>query len=263
MLLFDQADNKDRRVEYGYFMHDNDHMHFIQRRIITSLANNAPLRFSQLLPPGMPNNTFSYHLKKLLEKGYISLEADGYMPTRKALKTVHFEQAQGVRKLVPRTISMIYITNGQGQVLLIKRHTQPFKHWFGIPSGLIHQNETIQEAARRELFEKTTIETTTELPLAGVLDFRYLEEESKDTFVHAIAFIYQYHYDGPKSKLEGIETRYGKLHWSTLDHPNVLPEVHKIYSLIKEGNFSVSSMTFSEPSSDPKAKKPYLKTITD
>lgn len=241
-------------------MHENDHMHFIQRRIITSLANNAPLRFSQLLPPGMPNNTFSYHLKKLLEKGYVSLEADGYMPTRKALKTIHFEQSQGVRKVGPRTISMIYITNKNNQILLVKRQNQPFKNLYGLPSGLIHQNETLQEAAKRELFEKTTIVTEEHLRLAAVLDFRYLEAESKDTFVHAIAFIYRMKYEGPKSKLEGLETRYGKLHWCRLDHTNILPEVFKIAPIATNSEFSVASMEFEEPISTEKPIKMYATT---
>ncbi len=240
-------------------MQDNSNMHFIQRRIITSLAKNAPLRFSQLLPPGMPNNTFSYHLKKLLEKEYVRLESDGYHATRKALKTIHFEQAQGARKVGPRTISMIYITNKNDQVLLVKRHNQPFKNLYGLPSGLIHQNETLQEAAQRELFEKTTIETIDHLQLTSVLDFRYLEAESKDTFVHAIAFIYRMKYEGPKSRLEGLETRYGKLHWCRLDHTNILPEVFKIAPLAMSNEFSVASMEFEEPVSTEKPIKMYPK----
>jgi len=230
-------------------------MHFIQRRIITSLAKSAPLRFSQLLPPGMPNNTFSYHLKKLLEKEYVVLEADGYHATRKALKTVHFEQAQGARKVGPPTISMIYVTNNQGLVLLLKRHNEPFNHWYGIPSGLIHQNETLQIAAQRELFEKTTIESGDNLSLAGVLDFRYLEASSKDTFIHAIAFIYRYHYEGLKSKLEKLETKYGMLHWSDLKHVHILPEVFTIATIASEAKFQVTSLTFDEPETIHKHKK--------
>lgn len=236
-------------------MHDTSNMHFIQRRIITTLAKSAPLRFSQLMPPGMPNNTFSYHLKKLLEKEYIRLEADGYHATRKALKTVHFEQAQGARKIGPRTISMIYITNKKNQVLLVKRNNQPFKNLYGIPSGLIHHNETLQEAARRELFEKTTIEIQEDLPLVHVLDFRYLEAESRDTFVHAIAFIYRVKYEGVKSILEGQETRYGKLHWCRLDHTNILPEVFELASIAENKKFSVASMEFVEPLSTDKPIK--------
>jgi ADP-ribose pyrophosphatase YjhB (NUDIX family) len=203
----------------------------------------------------MPNNTFSYHLKKLLEKGYVTLEVDGYHATRKALKSLHFEQAQGERRIGPRTISMIYVTNSQGQVLLIKRQNEPFKHWYGIPSGLIHQNETLQEAAQRELFEKTTLETTEHMPLACVLDFRYLEAESKDTFIHAVAFIYRYHYEGNKSQLEGLETKYGKLHWSSLDQGNILPEVYEISNITARNEFAVVSMTFEEPDTQRKAAK--------
>lgn len=63
-------------------------LHHIQRSIILSLATKSPLSFTELQPPHIPNNTFSYHLKKLVENGYVehALTKSGYLPTRKALK---------------------------------------------------------------------------------------------------------------------------------------------------------------------------------
>lgn len=229
-------------------------MHIIQRRIIRSLAQNAPQRFSELQPPALANNTFSYHLKKLLQTGYISLEKEGYIATRKAFKALHFSDTHNTRKLVPITISMIYITNKNGDVLLIRRRTQPFKYWLGVPSGLIHQNETLDDAARRELFEKTTIKASKSLSSAGVLDFRYVDEYSNDTFFHAVAFIYHYSYRGNPDKLEGLETKYGKLRWSSLESKHILPEVHTIAEMIKDNNFSLVSTTFTEPELSSKPK---------
>lgn len=236
-------------------MHEHD-MHIIQRRIIRRLAQNAPQRFSELLPRGLPNNTFSYHLKKLLQTGYIAQEKDGYVATRKAFKTLQFGHAQDNRKLTPITISMIYTTNASGEVLLIRRRMQPFKYWCGVPSGLIHQNETLLDAARRELFEKTTIKASGALKSAGVLDFRYVDENSSDTFFHAIAFIYHYKYRGDTSTLEGLETKYGKLRWSTLRSEDILPEVYAIADIIDNRKLSVTSMTFTEPDLSTKPKKP-------
>lgn len=235
-------------------MHEHD-MHIIQRRIIRRLAQNAPQRFSELLPSGLPNNTFSYHLKKLLETGYIAQERDGYVATRKAFKTLQFGHAQDNRKLTPLTISMIYTTNTDGEVLLIRRRMQPFKYWCGVPSGLIHQNETLLEAARRELYEKTTIKASGALKSAGVLDFRYVDEDSNDTFFHAVAFIYKYKYRGDSTVLDGLETKYGKLRWSTLSAEDILPEVYAIADIVDGHKLSVTSTTFSEPDLSTKPKK--------
>ena len=65
-------------------------MHHIQQQILIKLTEKSPQQFSQLLIDDVPNNSFSYHLKKLVENGYLHHSGNGYEPTRKALKIYHF-----------------------------------------------------------------------------------------------------------------------------------------------------------------------------
>jgi len=225
--------------------------HHIQKSILLNLATNAPQRFSQLQPPRLPNNTFSYHLKKLLDSGYVKQTSEGYILTRKALKLIVYGVSHEKVKTVPKTISMIYITNSSGEILLISRNNRPFQGWYGLPSGLIHTGETLQDAARRELMEKTTIMTTQDLLPVGVLEFRYIEQKTRDIFVHAIGFVYGYTYSGRREELNDVMTKYGQLSWSKLGRSHILPEVAAVHDMIISGKFQHLSVSFEEPEDIP------------
>lgn len=222
--------------------------HHIQKSIILSLASKSPARFSELQPPRVPNNTFSYHLKKLLDSGYIELTETGYIATRKALKLVVFEAGRNSTESYPVVLSTICVTNDDDEILLVNRNNKPFQGWYGLPSGLIHLDEDLQQAARRELLEKTTIQTDADLEQVGVLDFRYISKDSGDIFVHVIAFVYAYKYKGPKQELNDVATKYGQLSWSTLARSHILPEVFTIKEMVDNNVFTHTSVSFIEPS---------------
>lgn len=226
-------------------------MHHIQKSIILNLARTSPLRFSELQPPRIPNNTFSYHLKKLTAGGYVELTSSGYMPTRKALKLVAYGVNTNKAPSTPMMISMVYVENGDGEVLLMSRDHRPFQGWRCLPSGLVHRGETLDQAASREMFEKTTIDPESGLEQAGVLEIRYVEQATQDIFLHSIAFIYKYKFTGDKRLLAGKVTRYGQLYWSDLNRSDILPEVHTVHELLANGIFSHQAVRFDEPPTLP------------
>src|SRR5690349_9452662 len=43
------------------------------------------------------------------------------------------------------------------KILVVKRKKNPFKDEFAIPGGFINENETVEQAAVRELMEETTL----------------------------------------------------------------------------------------------------------
>jgi len=43
------------------------------------------------------------------------------------------------------------------KVLLVKRGIEPFKGKWAIPGGFVHLNESLEEAAERELKEETNV----------------------------------------------------------------------------------------------------------
>lgn len=229
-------------------MFRSTHMHHIQKAILIKLANSSFMRFSELQPPHVPNNTFSYHLKRLLEAGYIEASPLGYTATRKALKIIQDIDSRQHRITRPVALTVLYITNDQGEVLLLERGNRPFKDWRSVPSGIIHGGESLKQAAVRELYEKTLVTVEPDqLNPKGVLDFRYLQQDSNDMFIHAIGFIFTHLYTGARNLLEGRETKYGTLFWSHLTHANVLPEVYTISELISQKETLIQSIDFEEP----------------
>lgn len=201
-------------------------LHHIQRGILLSLAERSPQRFSELQPPRLANNTFSYHLKQLTDKQYLAHHDKQYTLTRKALKLVGMLN-QGVSRRVssPITVTTLYITNSLGEVLVVSRNQHPFRGWYGLPSGAIHVGETLEEAARRELFEKTTLSVDTPLTNIGVLDFQYCQRNADDVFFHAISFIFKLELADTGATITDIATKYGQLSWSKLGRDHILPDV--------------------------------------
>lgn len=235
-------------------------LHHIQKSVIVSLSSASPQRFSQLQPPRVPNNTFSYHLKKLLDNGYVELTPEGYVATRKALKLINHGSNNAARQSTPIVISMLYITNDAGEILLINRTNRPFQGWYGLPSGMIHLGETMQTAAKRELFEKTTIHTDSDLRHIGVLDFQYIQDETEDIFVHAIAFIYAVKFQGNPALLDNFQTKYGQLSWSKLGRKNILPEVLSAHAMAQDTHHTAVSVRFPEPTLQQVISAPLVTT---
>src|SRR5665647_2179388 len=98
-------------------MFSTRNMHHIQRSIIKHLSHTSPLRFSQLQPDNVPNNTFSYHLKKLVEAGYVVPTIHGYIATRKAMKTMGYgNEAHAKRTFVPVVLTMVYVVSDKGRI---------------------------------------------------------------------------------------------------------------------------------------------------
>lgn len=221
-------------------------MHHIQKEIISNLARRAPQRFSDLQPDDVPNNTFSYHLKKLSLAGYVQLIDGGYVATRKAMKTIQYVTDNDKRTGAPVFITAVLVTNKKNEILLLERNKQPFVGWYGLPAGLIHQGEQLHDAAKRELFEKTSIKAP-RLNFAGVLDFQYLEQITGDLFVHTIAFVYTYQLPGNGTQLAGYVSQYGTLSWSDLDDERILPEVKTIVQLAKQASPTIESISYDEP----------------
>ena len=98
-----------------------------------------------------------YHLRtlqkaKLLEKtsaGLYQLTADG----------LHYADSLSLENLQPRIqpkiVTLLACQNAAGEWLLYRRGRQPFHGLLGFPYGKIHLGEAIQDAAERELKEKT------------------------------------------------------------------------------------------------------------
>jgi 8-oxo-dGTP diphosphatase len=57
------------------------------------------------------------------------------------------------------TVDVVVINKKTQEILLIKRLNEPFKDSWALPGGFVDENEDLEQAARRELFEETNIES--------------------------------------------------------------------------------------------------------
>ena len=57
------------------------------------------------------------------------------------------------------TVDVLVINKITDEILLIKRLNEPFKDCWALPGGFVDENEDLEQAARRELYEETNIET--------------------------------------------------------------------------------------------------------
>lgn len=63
------------------------------------------------------------------------------------------------RPSVTVDIAIFVPKNDKFKLLLIRRAQEPFKGLYALPGGFLDMNETLEEAARRELMEETGLET--------------------------------------------------------------------------------------------------------
>ena len=145
-------------------------MHFIQSKILDQLLYNEKLRYSQLKPEGVESNHFAYHLKELQKDKLVARVDGGYTLAPKGLAYVDRLSHKHMKtREQPKIVTMIKITNPDQQQLLFKRNYQPYIHCYGWPSGKIHLDETVPEAANRELLEKTGLSGVA-LEHRGIID---------------------------------------------------------------------------------------------
>lgn len=136
--------------------------HHIQRQIVNVLMFNEYARFTDLRPARVDSNLFSYHLKLLLKQGYVAKTEKGYALSHKGL--MYVDRVSGV-KMKPRTqpkiITMLFLQNNRGEVLLQKRSKQPYINTWTLPYGKIHiEDPSLLAAAEREAHEKLGVRPT-------------------------------------------------------------------------------------------------------
>ncbi len=152
-------------------------MHIIQRKIIDKLTYADKLRYSQIRPERTESNLFAYHLKQLIKDGYLNKIDKYYQLAPKGKFYVDRLSLSSLKtRQQPKIVTLIDISNSKGQNLIYRRPHQPYIGMLGFPSGKIHLDEPIMEAAKREVREKLHIKSP-ELHHRGMVYLSILEND--------------------------------------------------------------------------------------
>lgn len=125
---------------------------------------HAPtLQYAQMRPKGVESNHFAYHLDQLVRAKLIQKQGRDYSLTLEGLAlSDRVSHADVTVRKQPHIVTTISLVDTLGQMLLFEHAFQPYLGLVGFVQGRTHFEETIAQAAARELAEKTGI---TDVPL--------------------------------------------------------------------------------------------------
>jgi 8-oxo-dGTP pyrophosphatase MutT (NUDIX family) len=187
-------------------------LHEIQASILKKLLFNNRTNFAALNTTGIDNNHFTFHVKALVEQGYIEKNNRKYQLTllgkkeagRLDTETLKFERfgVIGVSIGCKRTVK------GVTQYLMQQRLKEPFYGWWGNITGKVRFGDTTEETAIRELKEETGL---TGKPIH--LGIHHTVRGPDRNHIILDHYFYRYLFKKPKGNL--ISTEEGKNFWMT------------------------------------------------
>jgi ADP-ribose pyrophosphatase YjhB (NUDIX family) len=134
-------------------------MHHIQAKILNKLLYVDSSNYAGMRPEGIESNHYAYHLEQLLREKLVIKNERAYRLSAKGLKVIDRLSHDNMHeRLQPHIITAIDLTTSDGKTLLFTRNFQPYIHLTGFPLGKTHIEETVAEAATRELYEKAGLQ---------------------------------------------------------------------------------------------------------
>lgn len=165
--------------------------HAIQKHILTYLTYHKTAKFSELQPPRVKTNLFSYHLKLLIKNDMIEHADDGYTLTILGLAYIdRLNDAGEFAYQQPKMVTMFVIQNGDGGILLERRTKQPYIDTWTLPNGKLSiDDESLHDAAVGEINAKLGIRHP-HMRQAGDCYIRVMRGDAPITvtFAHIFAF---------------------------------------------------------------------------
>ena len=132
--------------------------HDAQMKILRMLLLSPSANFASLQKnTELTSDHFNFHIKKLVDEGYIVKGADGHYTLPRSGKEYanRMDTDENVIEKQPKLSVALIIENDEGKFLAQRRLKQPFYGFWGRPTGKIRWGETLLDAAARELMEET------------------------------------------------------------------------------------------------------------
>ncbi len=163
-------------------------MHYIQKHILDELRTGEAIRYAQLNREGVESGHFRYHLTELIKGGYIDqLERGLY---QLSLKGQHFVDTLSGQRIkpnpMPKVITYTLLMDGD-KVILQEKQKQPYLGLINMIGGKLHEGETAEKAAIREVLEKTGL-IINDPKLVGI--YEVLIRKGGNLLTHTIAYVF-------------------------------------------------------------------------
>jgi len=164
-------------------------MHKIQHEILTKLAGYDLARYRDMLPSKVSSNLYSYHLKSLVERGYVNHVDKRYSLSPKGLAHVGQDGMDDDEIRQPKLITMTVLLNERNEVYLTRRSKQPFLDSWNLPGGRVHVGDVSVAASAQRGLHETTGAKHPSLSHVGEASIRVLvgKELVSAVFVHVFA----------------------------------------------------------------------------
>lgn len=163
-------------------------MHWIQREILKRLSTATECRYIELKPENVDGNLFMYHLKQLIQEGYIKKTEKAYTLTKEGKRYVGaLSLSTGKTTQIPKVMVMVYCENKKGEQLLYKWNRQPYLGHTSLPFSRVRYGQSISDAVSENIKNKTNLEGKTEY--AGDI-YVIVKNDDGSTVTHYLAHIF-------------------------------------------------------------------------
>jgi hypothetical protein len=136
----------------------------LQNLIISRLKNAKCLRYSELLPEGVANDLFNYHLQHLVKKDFLKKTDEGYSLSERGVKYVAdpYPETGPITSLYKvNVITIVSRRVGKDdavEILNQVRMSNPSYGKVGVMGGVVYKGERIEDGARRKLKQETGLD---------------------------------------------------------------------------------------------------------
>jgi ADP-ribose pyrophosphatase YjhB (NUDIX family) len=200
-------------------------IHEIQAKILRLMLFIPAARFSQLNVDKIPNDHFSFHLKKLLEEGLIiKRENEKYELTPKGKEFANRMDTDTakIERQAKIGVAVIAVRKKRKQIwyLVQKRLKHPYYGYWGAVTGKVRWGDTAGETAIRELAEETGLKAST----AKLVGIEHKQDYDPSGKILEDKFFLIFRVDKFSGKLrQNFEG--GENYWLTKKEIGKLPEV--------------------------------------
>ncbi len=158
-------------------------IHEAQTKILRELLFLPATNFASLQKAsGLESDHAKFHIKRLVELGYVEKTSAGYQLSIKGKEYANkLDTDAGVIERQPKVAVLLIVereVDGEKQYLLQERLKHPYYGFWGAPTGKIRWGESIFETATRELEEETGLRA--EFDYRGIYHERVQKDADDD-----------------------------------------------------------------------------------